>query len=60
MLELNGGLRDGLTVAPNLWAGVGLVRGGLPLLAARGLWVHPAGTTASGPASIPFATATAS
>ena len=28
MLELNGGSRDGLTVAPNLWAGVGLVRGG--------------------------------
>jgi alkanesulfonate monooxygenase len=28
MLELNGGSRDGLTIAPNLWAGVGLVRGG--------------------------------
>ncbi|HEY0000351.1 MAG TPA: LLM class flavin-dependent oxidoreductase, partial [Actinoplanes sp.] len=28
MLELNGGSRDGLVVAPNLWAGVGLVRGG--------------------------------
>jgi alkanesulfonate monooxygenase len=28
MLELNGGTRDGLVVAPNLWAGVGLVRGG--------------------------------
>ncbi|MEU8240762.1 LLM class flavin-dependent oxidoreductase [Actinoplanes missouriensis] len=28
MLELHGGNRDGLVVAPNLWAGVGLVRGG--------------------------------
>jgi alkanesulfonate monooxygenase len=28
MLELHGGSRDGLLVAPNLWAGVGLVRGG--------------------------------
>jgi alkanesulfonate monooxygenase len=28
MLALNGGSRDGLTVSPNLWAGVGLVRGG--------------------------------
>jgi alkanesulfonate monooxygenase len=28
MLELHGGNRDGLIVAPNLWAGVGLVRGG--------------------------------
>ncbi len=28
MLDLHGGSRDGLTVAPNLWAGVGLVRGG--------------------------------
>ena len=28
MLELNGGSRDGLEVSPNLWAGVGLVRGG--------------------------------
>lgn len=28
MLELNGGSRDGLEVYPNLWAGVGLVRGG--------------------------------
>ena len=28
MLELHGGSRDGLVVAPNLWAGVGLVRGG--------------------------------
>jgi hypothetical protein len=26
--ELNGGSRDGLVVSPNLWAGVGLVRGG--------------------------------
>src|SRR6185436_11810660 len=28
MLDLHGGTRDGLVVAPNLWAGVGLVRGG--------------------------------
>ncbi len=28
MLALNGGSKDGLEVAPNLWAGVGLVRGG--------------------------------
>jgi alkanesulfonate monooxygenase len=28
MIELHGGSRDGLTVSPNLWAGVGLVRGG--------------------------------
>ncbi len=28
MRELHKGDRDGLTVAPNLWAGVGLVRGG--------------------------------
>ncbi|MEV6304679.1 LLM class flavin-dependent oxidoreductase [Actinoplanes sp. NPDC051861] len=28
MLDLHGGNRDGLTVSPNLWAGVGLVRGG--------------------------------
>ena len=28
MLALNGGTRDGLEIAPNLWAGVGLVRGG--------------------------------
>lgn len=28
MLELHGGSRDGLEVAPNLWAGVGLARGG--------------------------------
>jgi len=28
MLELNGGTRDGLEIHPNLWAGVGLVRGG--------------------------------
>ena len=28
MLELNQGSRDGLEVYPNLWAGVGLVRGG--------------------------------
>jgi alkanesulfonate monooxygenase len=28
MRDLHGGNRDGLVVAPNLWAGVGLVRGG--------------------------------
>ncbi|MGK5518141.1 LLM class flavin-dependent oxidoreductase [Micromonospora sp. URMC 107] len=28
MLDLHGGSRDGLEVAPNLWAGFGLVRGG--------------------------------
>ena len=28
MSELHGGRRDRLVVAPNLWAGVGLVRGG--------------------------------
>ncbi|GIE98848.1 LLM class flavin-dependent oxidoreductase [Paractinoplanes rishiriensis] len=28
MLSLHGGSRDGLVVSPNLWAGVGLVRGG--------------------------------
>ncbi|WP_449301210.1 hypothetical protein [Planomonospora corallina] len=27
-IRLHGGSRDGLEVAPNLWAGVGLVRGG--------------------------------
>ncbi len=28
MLALNGGAKDGLEIHPNLWAGVGLVRGG--------------------------------
>ena len=28
MLALNGGTKDGLEIYPNLWAGVGLVRGG--------------------------------
>ncbi|GAB7042666.1 LLM class flavin-dependent oxidoreductase [Catenuloplanes niger JCM 9533] len=28
MLALNGGTRDGLEISPNLWAGVGLIRGG--------------------------------
>ena len=28
MLELNRGTKDGLEVHPNLWAGIGLVRGG--------------------------------
>ncbi len=28
MLELHGGRTDGLEIAPNLWAGIGLVRGG--------------------------------
>jgi alkanesulfonate monooxygenase len=99
MLALHGGQRDALHIAPNLWAGVGLVRGGagtalvgshaeiadrieeyhrlgitefilsghphveeaywfgegvLPILAARGLWQHPAAAAAE-PASVPFA-----
>lgn len=97
MLELNQGSKDGLEIYPNLWAGVGLVRGGagtamvgshteiadlvekyaevgieefvlsgyphleesyrfgegvLPELTRRGLWQHPAPTTAA--ASVPF------
>jgi len=28
MVSLHGGTRDDLTIAPNLWAGIGLVRGG--------------------------------
>ena len=28
MARLHGGRRDKLTIAPNMWAGVGLVRGG--------------------------------
>jgi alkanesulfonate monooxygenase len=28
MLALHGGSRDGLEIHPNLWAGIGLVRGG--------------------------------
>ena len=28
MMELHGGRTDALEIAPNLWAGVGLVRGG--------------------------------
>jgi len=28
MLDLHGGSRDNLVIAPNLWAGIGLVRGG--------------------------------
>ncbi len=28
MLDLHGGSRDRLVVGPNLWAGIGLVRGG--------------------------------
>ncbi|MEV7130241.1 LLM class flavin-dependent oxidoreductase [Streptomyces sp. NPDC093260] len=100
MLALHGGSRDGLEVHPNLWAGIGLVRGGagtalvgghdevadrikeyhalgidefvlsgyphleeaywfgegvLPRLAAQGLWRHPAGQSAAGPAQVPFA-----
>ncbi|MEU1216873.1 LLM class flavin-dependent oxidoreductase [Streptomyces sp. NPDC005790] len=104
MLALHGGGRDGLEIHPNLWAGIGLVRGGagtalvgsheeiaerieeyhrlgidefvlsgyphleeaywfgegvLPRLAARGLWAHPDGPAAPGPALIPFAGAPA-
>ncbi|MFD5895993.1 LLM class flavin-dependent oxidoreductase [Streptomyces sp. NPDC060366] len=102
MLALHGGSDDGLEISPNLWAGIGLVRGGagtalvgshtevaeriteyhrlgidefilsghphleeaywfgegvLPLLAADGLWSHPAAGTAQDPGggSVPFA-----
>ncbi|HWG12590.1 MAG TPA: LLM class flavin-dependent oxidoreductase [Streptosporangiaceae bacterium] len=101
MRELHGGRRDGLEVSPNLWAGVGLVRGGagtalvgshaevadrleeyarlgisefilsgyphleeaywfgegvLPILAARGVWRHPAPEALDGTANVtPFA-----
>jgi alkanesulfonate monooxygenase len=98
MLELHGGSTDDLEIHPNVWAGIGLVRGGagtalvgsheevaerieeyhsvgidefvlsayphlegaywfgegvLPILASRGLWVHPH-PTAVGP-RVPFA-----
>jgi alkanesulfonate monooxygenase len=101
MPALHGGSRDGLEVSPNLWAGIGLVRGGagtalvgshrevadriaeysalgieefvmsghphveeaywfgegvLPLLAADGLWTHPAAPAANQDGGIPFAT----
>ncbi|MBA2945606.1 LLM class flavin-dependent oxidoreductase [Streptomyces himalayensis] len=100
MLALHGGSTGDLEIYPNLWAGVGLVRGGagtalvgshtevaeriaeyhalgieefvlsgyphleeaywfgegvLPLLAARGLWQHPAGTRRTEPGTVPFA-----
>ncbi|MET9147473.1 LLM class flavin-dependent oxidoreductase [Streptomyces sp. NPDC004042] len=100
MLALHGGGRDGLEIHPNLWAGIGLVRGGagtalvgshrevaerireyhalgidefvlsgyphleeaywsgegvLPLLAAEGLWRHPAGARRGGPVEAPAA-----
>ena len=98
MRDLHGGSRDGLEVSPNLWAGVGLVRGGagtalvgshtevadrieeyarlgisefilsgtrtwrrrtgsargvLPILAARGVWRHPAPEAVDGPLTPP-------
>jgi len=100
MLDLHGGSTADLEVYPNLWAGVGLVRGGagtalvgshtevaeriaeyhalgidefvlsgyphleeaywfgegvLPLLAARGLWQHPAGPRITEPGTVAFA-----
>jgi len=100
MLALHGGGRDGLEIHPNLWAGIGLVRGGagtalvgsheevaerikeyhalgidefvlsgyphleeaywfgegvLPLLAAQGLWRHPAGDRSAPSTQVPFA-----
>ncbi|MER5182395.1 LLM class flavin-dependent oxidoreductase [Streptomyces sp. NPDC002896] len=100
MLALHGGSTADLEIYPNLWAGVGLVRGGagtalvgshtevadriaeyhalgidefvlsgyphleeaywfgegvLPLLAARGLWQHPAGPRTTEPGTVPFA-----
>jgi alkanesulfonate monooxygenase len=98
MLELHGGSTDDLEIHPNVWAGIGLVRGGagtalvgsheevaerieeyhsvgidefvlsayphlegaywfgegvLPILASRGLWVHPHPTAVG--ARVPFA-----
>ncbi|MET9384407.1 LLM class flavin-dependent oxidoreductase [Streptomyces sp. NPDC002928] len=100
MLALHGGSTSDLEIYPNLWAGVGLVRGGagtalvgshtevadriaeyhalgidefvlsgyphleeaywfgegvLPLLAARGLWQHPAGPRTTESGTVPFA-----
>ncbi|MER5748440.1 LLM class flavin-dependent oxidoreductase [Streptomyces sp. NPDC002088] len=100
MLALHGGSTGDLEIYPNLWAGVGLVRGGagtalvgshtevadriaeyhalgidefvlsgyphleeaywfgegvLPLLAARGLWQHPAGPPRTESGTVPFA-----
>src|SRR5580692_7300723 len=68
MRELHGGTADNLEVSPNLWAGIGLLRGGagvLPILRRRGRWQHPApengdGLVPSAPASGPGQPAAAS
>ena len=41
MTALHGGRRDKLEINPNLWAGVGLVRGGAGTALARRWWAMP-------------------